>query len=236
MNALGLDACKSGWFYIALSKESFDFGVVTKAEQLLAISSPSTRLFIDIPIGLTNTARQCDIEARKRLGKRKSSVFPSPSRAALNASSYEDANQKNVAASGKKLSKQSYAIMPKIKEIDQLIQSKPLAKTIIKEVHPELCFWALNKEIPLEHYKKTTAGFQERLNILKHYDLNAEANIARAFLHSSSLGVARDDVVDAFVNALTASFPDALLRKLPETTNYDEYGIAMQMLYAAGEY
>jgi len=45
------------------------------------------------------------------------------------------------------------------------------------------------------------------------------------------LGVARDDVVDAFVNALTASFPEAFLRKLPETTDYDEKGIAMQMVY-----
>ncbi len=139
MTAIGLDSCRSGWFYILLAEGQFDFGVVEKAEKLLGMTSPSSRIFIDIPIGLTKaTPRQCDLEARKRLGKRKASVFPSPSRAALNASSYEDANQKNLTASGKKLSKQSYAILPKIKEIDQLIQSKPLAKAIMKEVHPEI--------------------------------------------------------------------------------------------------
>ncbi len=44
--------------------------------------------------------------------------------------------------------------------------------------------------------------------------------------------MARDDVMDAFVNALTASFPEASLRQLPEKTDYDECGIAMQMIYA----
>ena len=49
---------------------------------------------VDIPIGLPDSAepRAADIEARKLLGKRRSSVFPTPHRAVLEAPTYAKAN------------------------------------------------------------------------------------------------------------------------------------------------
>jgi predicted RNase H-like nuclease len=44
---------------------------------------------IDIPIGLTASGpRSCDLEARRLLGPRRSSVFPAPAREVLRAWSY----------------------------------------------------------------------------------------------------------------------------------------------------
>ena len=52
-------------------------------------------IVIDVPIGLLHAGeRECDRAARKLIGKRRSSVFPAPIRAMLDAETYEEACQK----------------------------------------------------------------------------------------------------------------------------------------------
>jgi predicted RNase H-like nuclease len=234
--SIGIDGCKSGWFYIAISDDQVRHGVVQQVDQLLPKDRSTTRLFIDIPIGLRDDSpepRGCDRFARKRLGKRRSSVFPAPLRTVLDAENHATATARSVALCGKGLSCQAFAIAPKIREIDTLMRSNPTARNTIREVHPELCFYGLNGGRPMQHRKKTLAGFDERLAVL---ELSAPGlgvveiteEILATYRRSQ---VARDDVLDAWASAATGLYPDHW-HTAPDDPERDAFGLPMEMLYA----
>jgi len=60
------------------------------------------------------------------------------------------------------------------------------------EVHPEVCFWAMNGEHPMAHNKKTEAGVNDRLNLLR----TVFPDIQRHLL-TPLPGVEKDDLLDA---------------------------------------
>ncbi|MBP1156496.1 putative RNase H-like nuclease [Paenibacillus sp. PvR052] len=80
-------------------------------------------LLIDMLIGLAAATepRRCDVLARQllKLG-RASSIFPAPVREVLTASDYVDANALQRRVSGRGLSRQSWALVPKIRSLDEL--------------------------------------------------------------------------------------------------------------------
>lgn len=201
-------------------------------------TSQSDRIFIDIPIGLRRSARECDQDARKKLGHpRLSSVFPAPAREVLEATNYEDAKRRSQAATGKALSKQTFNILPKIREVDRLLYNQAEARQIVREIHPEICFWALAGRRPMKFSKKRKQGFQERVDILKHIRPTAEQEISKILGHFRRKDVARDDAVDAMVAAITASADAAVLRTLPLYPARDAVGLPMEMVYVeSGEW
>ena len=90
---------------------------------------------------------------------RGSSVFPAPCRAAVHAATYEEASAVNRQKTGRGLSQQAWGIAPKIKQVDDAITSE--CQRWAFEVHPEVCFWALNQRRPMAHNKKTQEGVQK---------------------------------------------------------------------------
>ena len=52
------------------------------------------------------------------------------------------------------LSKQSFSLIPKIREVDLIMRSDSIARQKVHEVHPELLFWSMNHGKPLEHAKR----------------------------------------------------------------------------------
>ena len=67
------------------------------------------------------------------------------------------------------------------------------------EVHPEVCFWALNGERPMAHNKKTKQGAAERIAFLRPVFPEIERHLAdRPPL------VGADDLLDAAAAAWTA--------------------------------
>ena len=106
-------------------------------------------VLIDIPIGLLDEGpRSCDVEARKLLGPRRSSVFPAPSRRLLRARSYRG-----------QCSIQLWNILGKIREVDQVMT--PRLQRRVRESHPE-CSFALLNGAPMRFPKKTPEGLAER--------------------------------------------------------------------------
>ena len=212
------------------------WGVVEKIADLVAEADDSDHIFVDIPIGLPDgrEGRLCDTEARRRLAPyRTSSVFPVPVRSALTAETYEEASEKNRKASGKKLSKQTYAIMPKIREMDSLLRGSAKAQRVVREVHPEICFWALAGGSPMRHNKKTRRGFDERVAVLERFHPSAVRcfdEIRTGYPRRSDL--ADDDILDAMAVAITASANRGALRTLPELPVEDSCGLPMEMVYA----
>jgi hypothetical protein len=78
---IGVDACKKGWVGVTSDLRGY-FGATV--DQLVATADSDGELgvvAIDISIGLPLTGiRQADVLARRLVGKRKSSVFPTPIR------------------------------------------------------------------------------------------------------------------------------------------------------------
>ena len=203
-------------------------------KELVADVGNSSRVFIDIPIGLLKGSgrRLCDEEARRKLrAPRASSVFPPPVRQALSATSYEEASHINRANSEKGLTRQTYAIMPKIKQVDKLLQEDEKAKRIVREVHPEICFWALAGGNAMKHRKKTSAGFRERLKLLKRFLPTARKDFEQVRVRFRSWDLADDDILDAMAAAIAADANRDALRTLPKCPPLDCCGLPMQMVY-----
>ena len=140
----GIDGCRGGWvgFKVDLPSRKTSVEVIDLAAILSNRLPDLGAIAIDIPIGLLDHARACDIAARKLLGRpRGSSVFPVPCRAAIRATNYDDATAANKQRTGKKLSVWTWGIVPKIKEVDDVIT--PECQQWAFEVYPEVCFWAL---------------------------------------------------------------------------------------------
>ncbi len=197
----GLDGCTGGWVVVTTTidrrpstvERVSDLGVVV--ERL--VSGELAAAGIDIPIGLPSAgSRRCDIEARRMVGPRRSSVFPAPWREVLPARTYDEAVARSRAVSGKGLSRQAFGILPKVREVDRLMT--PRRQRALVEVHPEASFTALSGG-PMHYYKKTSAGRTERLESLRgvfcDIDCHAEKRIP---------GTSPDDIVDAFAVAWTA--------------------------------
>jgi predicted RNase H-like nuclease len=150
----GIDGAKQG-SWVAVSQNTDTGQISAKSvwdlEQYLTGPGAPDIAAIDIPIGLTESGpRECDLIARKLLSPRGSCVFPAPIRAVLNCETYEEANLTSIAIQGKGISKQTFAILPRIKEVDDLLAKRPDLHRKVFEVHPELCFaaWSGSPELP----------------------------------------------------------------------------------------
>ena len=238
MRYIGIDGCKGGWFAVALESckaTSWQMELITQLTEISGALKQANLVLIDIPIGMRSVdckERKCDLEARKVLSPlRHSSVFPVPCRKALKMETYTEASAMNFGCTGRKLSRQTWNIMPKIREVDLYIRRRKLHGRI-REMHPEVVFWALNNKQPMEHPKRTDEGFDERVKVLEPVYPHVR-KLLESFFTSTNYGqglVARDDVLDALAGAVTASFKPRL-KTLPERPDIDCRGLAMEYVY-----
>ena len=237
---IGVDGCKAGWFFVAIGPGAeLELGIFETIEILWQIYSKAKSILIDIPIGLPSKeikTRPCDKAARQVLSpKRHHSIFSPPCREALAADSYIEACIINRNVCDRKISRQAWHISRKIKEVDDLLTTHPAAQDIIKETHPEICFWALAGKEPMAHYKKSPEGEAQRLAVLKKYFSQSSAVIKTALDRYPRKQLARDDIYDALVNAVTASRLDDSMQTLPFEPGRDMLGIPMQMVFSPSE-
>ncbi|MDH3196491.1 MAG: DUF429 domain-containing protein [Hyphomicrobiales bacterium] len=174
----GVDGCKTGWFAVFYNQsiDKFAWDVFPAFLDIVSHELAPSIVGVDVPIGLLDTTqtggRDCDMEARKLLGyPRASSVFSPPVRSAVFFESYEEANAANRLSSDASIgiSKQCFSIIPKIREVDQLIT--PKIQNTVKEVHPELCFWKMAGNVPTKYAKKKAKGFEERVTLIGNHGL-----------------------------------------------------------------
>lgn len=233
---VGVDGCKIGWLAVSMDDNerwsAQAFGDITTLWQEFRRASI---LLVDIPIGLRGKSlleRLCDLEARRLLGrKRGSSVFPAPSRKALRAKSYVQACDINEKATGRRLSRQSWAIAGKIRQVDDLLRRNASARRKIREVHPEICFWALAGGRAMTRSKKRKQGYLERLDVLISVCPEIDSLTRRVTSDYKRSEVARDDILDAAAAAVTACSAKRHLRTVPSAPEIDSMGLPMEMLY-----
>ncbi|MFS3126928.1 DUF429 domain-containing protein [Nocardioides sp. Bht2] len=196
VRALGVDACKKGWVGISSDARGYFGATITELVAAAELDGALAVVGVDMPIGLPiNTVRQSDALARGLIGKRASSVFTTPVRAAISAATHAEATAISVSATGKGLSQQAFALSRKILEVD--VWAREAAQAVI-EVHPELSF-ATMQGGPLRHAKSTWSGAENRRRLLREAGIVIPDDLGLA---GAMAGV--DDVLDAAAAAWTA--------------------------------
>jgi len=233
---VGIDGCKAGWFAVTLvGLQSWKVSVFSDIDQLWNSLSYAHLLLIDIPIGLCERGvegRACDAAARRLLGSpRASSVFTAPVRPALEFNDREEASEKNYSLTGRRIGVQTWAIAPKIQEVDRFLRTKPEAGKKIREIHPEVLFWGLNGCKAMSHNKSRRKGFEERLRVLRRHFSLTDALVNEALSTFPRNMVARDDILDALAAAVTALCWNGHLASIPEEPERDAFGLPMEMVY-----
>ncbi|HEY1863937.1 MAG TPA: DUF429 domain-containing protein [Roseiarcus sp.] len=205
MNVLGVDGTPDGWAVVACKDGRMCVRRIARLADIFEHRPYPDIVAVDVPIGLLDAyeigGRECDRKARRDLEKRGSSVFVPPVRAILNTRTYEEACAVSRASSrhGKAISKQTWGIVPKVKEADDLLRLNPHLRPIVREVHPEVCFRELAGE-PMEFAKSKSVGRAERRNALAR-DFDVDAIVAEA--RREKLSVV--DTLDALVACWSAT-------------------------------
>ena len=165
MAVLGVDGWRGRWVGALLEGRSVRLLDLADVPAVLAVPAVEV-VGIDMPIGLSDDGvRACDVEARRRLGRAGSSVFPTPVRAVLATDDYAEARALSRAATGppRAPSAQSFQLVKAIRSLDDALGDPPADHVV--EVHPELAFRALDPE--LEDAKVTARGMARRLAALR---------------------------------------------------------------------
>jgi len=236
----GVDGCPDGWIAVWYDEQTYAgsalYGDIASLWDDFGAGVET--VLTDVPIGLrtdSNDKRPCDAAARPALSpNRHASVFPVPIRAAVHADSYQAAKERQEARTDGSLGVQSWHIADNVAELDTFLrEAEPGAVGTVRESHPEVCFWALNDESAAAYSKtgQPAAAFWERIDVLEAVDEEIVSHV-RAAADSLDADVGNDDLVDAFVLALTASPNTGDLRTLPADPPTDEAGLPMEMVYS----
>ncbi len=228
---VGVDGCRGGWIGVSLRGSKWvSTDIFGDIESLWQAKRQASLILMDMPIGLKDGGceeRRCDVLARKLVGKaRASSIFRIPCRKAIYSEDYNEALRINRKLTGRGFSIQTWNIVPRIREVDELMRSCPEAVRRLRETHPELCFQLLGG---VRYPKRSPQGRSERIAILARRITNCEHLIHESV--ASWQGKANiDDLIDALILAVTASRGLARLTPLPLHPVKDSLGIPMQML------
>ncbi|MCU1389244.1 MAG: putative succinyl-CoA transferase [Ilumatobacteraceae bacterium] len=214
LGCAGVDGCKSGWVVATRA------GVRVVADIADVFGAGHTVVGIDMPIGLPDTDnRSADRLARRFLSPRGSTIFPTPPRVCLGARTYAEASELSAAATGKKLTQQTWNIVAKMRAVDAALD--PSDEQRIIEVHPECSFAVMNgdKALPTKH---SADGLERRAAFIE-----AEFGPVASRLPGASF----DDILDAYAALWTAErFARGVHREMPDGRNErDARGLLMRI-------
>jgi predicted RNase H-like nuclease len=218
MFVVGVDGCRGGWLAVRLSRDgTSESRIFPDMASLWAAHRQAALILVDIPIGLTEAVndRACDKAARKVLGPRRGSVFPVPCRIAVYAPDYDAALNLNETITGKRIFRATWNLIPGMRQVDELLQGESQARGVIREAHPELLFWGLNKRRPMAFYKKDAAGEAERLEVLQRVYRRARPFFLELKKNLPAKSAAPDDLLDALAAAVTGLIGGTRLKTLP---------------------
>ena len=194
---VGMDAAgKYGWLAVVLDDDGFVGARLGSLRELVAWAGRVDVIGIDIPLGHTaDGVRQADVEARKFVGPmRASSVFAAPPKEVFDAASYAEGNAVLNGLGRPMVSRQAWALLPKMLEAAELAEKDER----VYEVHPEVSFCAMNGEEHLPWPKKSWNGLMHRRRLL------SEAGIELPGALEELSAAAADDLVDAAAVAWSA--------------------------------
>jgi len=119
-----------------------------------------------------------------------------------------------------------------VKEVDDFLSEIKKATIIIKESHPEICFYALYSN-PMVFSKKNINGVFERKNILKKFIPDLDFILDKTFAKYNQNQANIDDFLDCLALAISAklAFKSGNISKIPITEQIDSKSFIMQISY-----
>jgi predicted RNase H-like nuclease len=247
MIVAGADGCRAGWAVVLFDPATgvVSARIVPTVADLLAHTAGARVVAVDMPIGLLDAAvaggRECDREARRRLGwPGSSSVFSPPARAAFGHATYRAALAAQRASSPTRtgFSLQAWHLLPKIQDLDRALT--PALQERVVEVHPELSFRTLNGGAGCGP-KKSAAGRARRAALLRAAGLGGvDRLVGRWFgqLPGQPPGTSprRDAAIDDLLDACAAAWTAARIlagtaERLPAEPPCDSRGLRMEIRF-----
>jgi predicted RNase H-like nuclease len=224
----GVDGCRGGWLCIDELDGALRGQIFESLSDLLKGLPTASVVAIDIPIGLPDSGeRECDRLARKLLrAPRASSVFPAPVQAVVGETDYLEACRKHRDIDGRALSRQAFAILPKIREVNLLLVNRPALQDRVKEVHPEVCFAAWNDGTAMRHRKSDSLGRAEREQLIDAAWPGRRQRVVAGFRRGA---YQPDDVNDAFAALWTARRIFGGTADVLGAGPIDRHGLRMEM-------
>jgi predicted RNase H-like nuclease len=197
IHVIGVDAYALGWVGVELRDGQFGRAMLASTlYEIVAGSSGAAVIGVDIPLGMfPDRWRSADTLAADTLGPRRSSVFRVPPRAVWQETDFATANRICRELTGSGLSRQSWALRPKLLEANAIWERHP---GLLFEAHPEVSFREMAGE-PLAYAKKTWSGQARRRELLAKHGIVLPDHLGPA-------GQAPpDDILDAAAVAWTAN-------------------------------
>ncbi len=211
--ALGLDGARGGWAGALVEAGEVRWLRFPDLAEALALDVDVVG--VDMPLGLPATGRrECDLLAKRLLGRAHPRVFLAPPRGVLAATTYPEANRLHrELTGGLGLSVQTWHLTPGMRAVDAHADDPRLV-----EVHPELSFQELSGTRVLPT-KKSAAGRQARV-----------AALSGPFPGLAGVP-AGDDGLDALAVAWSAlRWATGTARSLPAAPDRDERGRPMRIV------
>ncbi len=193
----GADGCRTGW---VVCRRATDGTLDIRVVKILAEACEGLSILaVDMPIGFVDVPRPpraCEAEARRLLPGKASSVFPTPCRPALVATTHAEANAISRAL-GIGINQQTFHLFPKMREVDALLRGSARLRRTVYEAHPELAFARMNGGKPVLSKKRQPDGYAERRKLLARHGFKTKTDRLP--------GAARDDILDAIAVCRTAT-------------------------------
>ena len=196
-NVIGIDGCRAGWIVTKiLDNQALSFQIIHDLNDEYLKNNTLSHIGIDIPLGLSpNGKRIAEIEARFLLKKRACTIFSPPTINALKANNYIEACEINFKECGKRISKQSWNLFPKIIEAQKFLENNLVKKLKVFEIHPELSFMAMNNMNLVLESKKTIIGKKIRIKLIKRFFPSFSFELVRKKYNKNE--VLDDDILDS---------------------------------------
>jgi predicted RNase H-like nuclease len=179
---------------------------------------------LNAPIGLLEEpvegGRSCDREARRLIGWPRAGAVPTPPvRKALGATSYEQAARLSGG-----MGAVTWGLLSRYAEVDR--ELAPYRQRVVFEVQPELSFYQLNDDRPMQFSKRSHIGMEERKALLKRrlpgMERLVDAEIPK---------VKPWQLIDAAACLwATRRIASRALTRIPEDPEWDAMGLRMELV------
>jgi predicted RNase H-like nuclease len=196
----GVEPVRGGWLVAPGNLQGITLApqpsyVLESLGDILDYRPSFTVLALHAPVGAPDDAgewREADLAARQRLGRRRAAVVRAPSRAVLEAKSFEEAHQIDPS-----LDIVQWRSLAKAAEAIREVQS--WRQRVVWEVHPELALMQMNDGEPVEYGRRTQHGRKVRRELLVTKLPGAERVLA-----TRPSGVREDKLIDALADLWVA--------------------------------
>ncbi len=223
----GVDGAQKGWIvaYVPLRKGKGSY--LKRYEHFSEVKAETEAMncqavAVDMPMGLSDEPNnEIDQELRKRLGERRSSLFPTPSSGVLSAQTYEEALERNREITGKGISIQAWNLVPQIRQVRNVVHPSDTDQFV--ECHPESSFAAMTGNALFS--KKTEQGVIQRMDLLQEFVPDLES-----VLCSLPQKCKMDDALDAFAAAWTAKRYVRGKSVIIGGRDYDKHGYPLRVI------